>query len=158
MAAQSTHVKLSAKERQKLDRALRGSVFGSNPTKTMQRMGLTPLHKPFGTDLTIIDFARAARLKSVPHLEAWIRADEVEKAKQAALAKKTHTMKMVSVGDTAKGMTTLIHHFANGCNRFDFEPTIGANFQEKVVSIEGHGDVTLQIWDIAGAYVHTFVV
>ena len=80
------HVKLSSKERQKLDRALRGSVFGSNPTRTMQRMGLTPLHKPFGTDLTIVDFARAARLKSVPHLEAcrvkgshegeWIRVDE----------------------------------------------------------------------------------
>lgn len=147
-----------------MDRALRGSLFSSNPKKTMQRMRLTPLHKPFGTDLTIIDFARAGSLKSVPHLEAWIRADEwkVGKTKQeqakAAVAKKTR-IKMVSVGDTAKGMTTLINHYVRDEHwDFDYEPTIGARYLEKVVNIEGHGEVKLEIWDSAGAYVHSFVI
>ena len=59
-------VELSAKDRQRLERALKGNIFGfANPTNTMLKMGLTPLHMPFGSDMTIIDFARAAGLKSV---------------------------------------------------------------------------------------------
>ena len=81
-------VQLSAQDQKKLKAALRGNIFFANPTKTMREMGLTPLHMPFGSDLRIIDCARAEGFKSVPHLEAWVK-DEAEAKNAEPKTRKT---------------------------------------------------------------------
>ena len=139
-------MELSAQDREKLEKTLRGNVFGfGNPTKTMTQMGLTPLHMPFGSDQRIIDFARAGGLRSVSHLEAWIQAGVSESEGREI------KLKMVSLGDIAKGMTTLIQQFVTGKRNFNHSYTVGVATSIKTVSIEGHGDVVLVIDDTMGA-------
>ena len=133
-------VELSAQDRKKLEKALRGNIFRfADPTKTMRQMGLTPLHMPFGSDQSIIDFARAGGLKSVPHLEAWVQAGVSGMV----------TLKMASVGAIFKGMTTLIHRFVTG-QYILHAPTVGVDLSRAIVRIEGQ-NVALNIWDTCGA-------
>jgi len=58
-------------------------------------------------------------------------------------------VKIVAIGDSGVGKTSLIQQFEH--NRFteNFKPTIGADFSNKEISIDGQ-NVTLQIWDTAG--------
>ena len=58
-------------------------------------------------------------------------------------------VKIVAIGDSGTGKTSMIQQFEH--NRFteSFKPTIGADFSNKEINIDGK-IVTLQIWDTAG--------
>ncbi len=56
---------------------------------------------------------------------------------------------MVAIGDSGVGKTSLIQMFEHSKFTENFKPTIGADFSNKEISINGK-IVTLQIWDTAG--------
>ena len=58
-------------------------------------------------------------------------------------------VKIVAIGDSGVGKTSLIQMFEHSRFTENFKPTIGADFSNKEISIEGKV-VTLQIWDTAG--------
>lgn len=57
--------------------------------------------------------------------------------------------KLVVLGDSGVGKTTLIHKYINKEFRADFKATIGADFSSQELEMNGH-NVMLQIWDTAG--------
>lgn len=57
--------------------------------------------------------------------------------------------KVVVLGDSGVGKTTIIHHYINNEFRADFKSTIGADFSSKIITENGIS-VDLQIWDTAG--------
>lgn len=59
------------------------------------------------------------------------------------------TIKVVVLGDTGVGKTTLIHQFVNGEFVADFKATIGADFSSKNMTVDGQR-ICIQIWDTAG--------
>ena len=58
-------------------------------------------------------------------------------------------IKVVAVGDSGVGKTSLIQMFEQTKFTDNFKPTIGADFSNKDIEIDGR-PVTLQIWDTAG--------
>ena len=58
-------------------------------------------------------------------------------------------VKVVSIGDSGVGKTSLIQQFEHSKFTETFKPTIGADFSNKEITIDGR-IVTLQIWDTAG--------
>ena len=66
-----------------------------------------------------------------------------------AIPEKKCFVKVVAIGDSGVGKTSLIHMFEHARFTESFKPTIGADFSNKEVSINGR-IVTLQIWDTAG--------
>ena len=57
--------------------------------------------------------------------------------------------KIILLGDSGVGKTTLIHRYINQEFRADFKATIGVDFSSKTV-IVGKRQVQLQMWDTAG--------
>jgi small GTP-binding protein len=57
--------------------------------------------------------------------------------------------KIVLLGNSGVGKTTLVMRWTNGVFEKDIRPTIGANHQRKVVKI-GADDIDLYLWDTAG--------
>ena len=58
-------------------------------------------------------------------------------------------VKLVVIGDSAVGKSSLIHFFQKGQFSDHFKPTIGADFANREVILEDKICV-LQIWDTAG--------
>eukprot|EP01006_Ploeotia_vitrea_P059755 TRINITY_DN74736_c0_g1_i1.p1 TRINITY_DN74736_c0_g1~~TRINITY_DN74736_c0_g1_i1.p1 ORF type:complete len:210 (-),score=17.99 TRINITY_DN74736_c0_g1_i1:234-863(-) len=58
-------------------------------------------------------------------------------------------LKIVVVGDSNVGKTSLIHKFATGLFRDKYKATIGSDFLTKEISANG-SCTTIQIWDTAG--------
>lgn len=58
-------------------------------------------------------------------------------------------VKVVAIGDSGVGKTSLIQMFEQAKFTDNFKPTIGADFSNKEIDIDGKV-VTLQIWDTAG--------
>lgn len=58
-------------------------------------------------------------------------------------------IKIVIIGDSSVGKTSLIQMFEHTRFTENFKPTIGADFSNKDMVIAGQ-PVTLQIWDTAG--------
>ena len=58
-------------------------------------------------------------------------------------------IKIVIIGDSSVGKTSLIQMFEHTRFTENFKPTIGADFSNKEMVIGGQA-VTLQIWDTAG--------
>ena len=58
-------------------------------------------------------------------------------------------VKVVAIGDSGVGKTSLIQMFEHSKFTDTFKPTIGADFSNKEITINGR-IVTLQIWDTAG--------
>lgn len=58
-------------------------------------------------------------------------------------------IKAVAIGDSGVGKTSLIQMFEHSRFTDNFKPTIGADFSNKEISIDGRL-VMLQIWDTAG--------
>lgn len=58
-------------------------------------------------------------------------------------------VKIVAIGDSGVGKTSLIQMFEHARFTDNFKPTIGADFSNKEITIDGK-IVTLQIWDTAG--------
>ncbi|TID20466.1 hypothetical protein CANINC_003583 [Pichia inconspicua] len=58
-------------------------------------------------------------------------------------------LKVIILGDTGVGKTSLMQQFINGKFSQQYKATIGADFLPKDLNIDGK-PVTLQIWDTAG--------
>ena len=58
-------------------------------------------------------------------------------------------LKIVVIGDSGVGKTSLLQQYIDGEVSSMTKPTIGADFLKKVLHIDGR-EVTLQIWDTAG--------
>ena len=58
-------------------------------------------------------------------------------------------MKIVVIGDSGVGKTSLLQQYMSGKMNSQTKPTIGADFSKKVINVDGQ-EVTLQIWDTAG--------
>jgi Ras-related protein Rab-7A len=58
-------------------------------------------------------------------------------------------LKIVILGDSGVGKTTLLQQYLNGKTTGNAKPTIGADFSKKEIMID-NAVVTLQIWDTAG--------
>ena len=63
-------------------------------------------------------------------------------------SKKKQFLKIVILGDSGVGKTTLLQSYMNKATG-NSKPTIGADFQKKEVMIDNQ-QVNLQIWDTAG--------
>jgi len=64
---------------------------------------------------------------------------------------KEYIYKLVILGDSAVGKTSLINQFIEGSFQEDYKPTLGANIVRKDISIEEiNAKVRLIIWDLAG--------
>jgi Ras-related protein Rab-7A len=73
---------------------------------------------------------------------------ETRKSVGGGLDKKCF-VKVVAIGDSAVGKTSLIQMFEHCKFTESFKPTIGADFSNKEITVNGR-IVTLQIWDTAG--------
>ena len=60
-----------------------------------------------------------------------------------------HLFKIISIGDSGVGKTSLTHRFVNGDFLSDVENTIGSSFYTKQMEIND-SVVKAQIWDTAG--------
>lgn len=60
-----------------------------------------------------------------------------------------HFLKVVVIGNSAVGKTSLIQQFEHSKFTDHFKPTIGADFSNKEIQLEDRV-VILQIWDTAG--------
>ena len=65
------------------------------------------------------------------------------------MSKKKNFLKIVILGDSGVGKTTLLQQYVNGKLNQHSKPTIGADFSKKELMID-NTIVTLQIWDTAG--------
>jgi len=68
---------------------------------------------------------------------------------QIKRGEKTCFVKVVAIGDSGVGKTSLIQMFEHSRFTDNFKPTIGADFSNKEITIDGR-IVMLQIWDTAG--------
>lgn len=66
----------------------------------------------------------------------------------------TNTYKIILVGDAGVGKTNIVQRFVDQKFSYQEKPTIGVEFYQKTVTLQGHGqkktNVLLQIWDTAG--------
>ena len=63
----------------------------------------------------------------------------------------TETFKVVLLGDTNVGKTSILQRYAKDTFRVDLDTTVGPQFMSKLVSIDGtDSTLKLQIWDTAG--------
>ena len=63
--------------------------------------------------------------------------------------RKKNFLKIVILGDSGVGKTTLLQQYLNGKTSGQSKPTIGADFSKREILID-NTVVTLQIWDTAG--------
>ncbi|KAI9917135.1 hypothetical protein PsorP6_012702 [Peronosclerospora sorghi] len=64
--------------------------------------------------------------------------------------RETVIMKVLVVGNSRCGKTSLIRRFTQGDFTDEYVSTIGADFMEKTIKFDEHLTVSLQLWDIAG--------
>ena len=57
--------------------------------------------------------------------------------------------KIVVIGDSCTGKTSLIDRLTNKCFKLGTLPTVGAEFQTHIAILDGE-EVKLNIWDTAG--------
>jgi small GTP-binding protein len=58
-------------------------------------------------------------------------------------------VKLVLLGDTGVGKTSIVERFVTDSHNSDTEATVGATFLSKTIQIEGK-TIRFQIWDTAG--------
>ena len=64
----------------------------------------------------------------------------------------TEMFKVVLLGDTSVGKTSILQRFAKGQFKKDQDATIGAHFMSKIVELPqaNNAQIKLQVWDTAG--------
>ena len=65
------------------------------------------------------------------------------------MSKQKAFMKIVVIGDSGVGKTSLLQQYIEGKVSSMTKPTIGADFLRKIMNIDDK-EVTIQIWDTAG--------
>ena len=65
------------------------------------------------------------------------------------MQKKKNFLKIVILGDSGVGKTSILQQYLNGKVSGNSKPTIGADFSKKEILID-NTVLTLQIWDTAG--------
>lgn len=66
-------------------------------------------------------------------------------------SRKKTLLKVIVLGDSGVGKTSLMHQFVDGKFSCQYKATIGADFLTKELHLEDEDrDVTLQLWDTAG--------
>ena len=65
----------------------------------------------------------------------------------------TEVVKIVLLGDSGVGKTSIINHFMTGKNSESLKPTVGAAFVTKNIVVDGHS-LELRVWDTAGQEVY----
>eukprot|EP00768_Dysnectes_brevis_P003587 gnl/Dysnectes_brevis/2552_a3071_2629.p1 GENE.gnl/Dysnectes_brevis/2552_a3071_2629~~gnl/Dysnectes_brevis/2552_a3071_2629.p1 ORF type:complete len:214 (-),score=39.34 gnl/Dysnectes_brevis/2552_a3071_2629:69-710(-) len=70
-------------------------------------------------------------------------------ADQAGTTAKKHLLKVIILGDSGCGKTSLMERFVSDKFTPQYKPTIGADFLTKELEIDGT-KITMQIWDTAG--------
>lgn len=63
---------------------------------------------------------------------------------------KKYTLKIIIIGESAVGKTSLVKNFITGKFSKDYRSSIGTNIFIKKIYLKNKVDTTLQIWDIAG--------
>jgi len=91
-----------------------------------------------------IDFTKPNKAAATPSA-----GPSVAKRMPPTLPDKKCFVKIVAIGDSGVGKTSLIQMFEHSRFTENFKPTIGADFSNKEITIDGKV-VTLQIWDTAG--------
>ena len=78
--------------------------------------------------------------------------NEFIESTQASLIKKTHTLKVILVGDGAVGKTSIRRQYLGEGFRSDYQMTIGADLAKKESSVlySGGRQIKYIIWDLAG--------
>ncbi len=61
-----------------------------------------------------------------------------------------YSLKMVVIGDPSVGKSSLIRRYSDNKFEDNYIPTIGTDFNLKLVTIPGIAEVSIQIWDIGG--------
>nr|CAH7735013.1 unnamed protein product [Callosobruchus chinensis] len=74
-------------------------------------------------------------------------------AESLSQSRKGRLFKVIVIGDSNVGKTTLTYRFCEGKFLDAAEATIGVEFRSKVLNIDGE-DITLQLWDTAGQERH----
>lgn len=64
--------------------------------------------------------------------------------------RKKTLLKVIILGDSGVGKTSLMQQFVNNKFSQQYKATIGADFLTKEIKIDNNKSVTLQIWDTAG--------
>ncbi|MHA2182663.1 MAG: Rab family GTPase [Promethearchaeota archaeon] len=59
-------------------------------------------------------------------------------------------MKIIVIGESAVGKTSLVKKFVSGRFTKDYRSSIGTNIFTKKIILENKTETTLQLWDIAG--------
>ncbi|MFX0043101.1 MAG: Rab family GTPase [Candidatus Hodarchaeota archaeon] len=61
-----------------------------------------------------------------------------------------YKFKVIIIGPSAVGKTSLLHRFVKNEFQLEYKSTLGANFLSKTLEIKPKKSVYLQIWDIGG--------
>merc|ERR1712132_13889 len=75
------------------------------------------------------------------------------KARMSSSTRKKVLLKVIILGDSSVGKTSLMNMYVNRKFNNQYKATIGADFLTKEVMVDHNGDhrlVTMQIWDTAG--------
>ncbi|AOW27691.1 small GTP-binding protein domain [Candida albicans P57072] len=65
-------------------------------------------------------------------------------------SRKKTLLKVIILGDSGVGKTSLMQQFVNSKFSHQYKATIGADFLTKEITVDNNKSVTLQIWDTAG--------
>ncbi|KAI8389039.1 GTP-binding protein YPT7 [Nakaseomyces glabratus] len=66
------------------------------------------------------------------------------------IARKKNILKVIILGDSGVGKTSLMHRYVNDKYSQQYKATIGADFLTKEVVLDDDKVVTMQVWDTAG--------
>ncbi|CUS21726.1 LAQU0S03e09318g1_1 [Lachancea quebecensis] len=65
-------------------------------------------------------------------------------------SRKKNILKVIILGDSGVGKTSLMHRYVNDKFSQQYKATIGADFLTKEVTMDGDKVATMQVWDTAG--------